>query len=136
MARTIAELPKGIRITDHISLGVLTKTFPLHQVKAVLAAQGKTCRGQRDLPSHVMVYYVIALALFMQVSYREELRCLLEGLAWLLGPSAVIKVTGKSGISQARRRLGWEALPQLHEEVVKPLPWKPRRGRGTDAGVW
>jgi len=29
MARTIAELPKGTRITDYISLGVLTKTFPL-----------------------------------------------------------------------------------------------------------
>jgi len=40
MARTMAELPKGTRITDYISVGVLTKTFPLSQVKAVLAAQG------------------------------------------------------------------------------------------------
>jgi hypothetical protein len=128
MARTIAELPKGTRITDYISLGVLTKTFPLHQVKAVLAAQGKTSRRQRDLPSHVMVYYVIALALFMQVSYREVLRCLLEGLAWVLGPRAVIKVTGKSGISQARRRLGWKVLQQLHEAVVKPLAVEATKG--------
>ena len=29
MARTIAELPKGSRITDHISLGVIAKYFPL-----------------------------------------------------------------------------------------------------------
>ena len=128
MARTIAELPKGTRITDYMSLGVLTKTFPLHQVKAVLAAQGKTSRRQRDLPTHVTVYYVIALALFMQVSYREVLRCLLEGLAWLLGPSAVMKVTGKSGISQARRRLGWEVRQQLHEEVVKPLAVEATKG--------
>lgn len=28
MARTLAELPKGARITDYISLGVLAKTFP------------------------------------------------------------------------------------------------------------
>ena len=85
MARTIAELPKGTRITDYISLGVLATTFPLPQVEAVLASQKKMSRRQRDLPAQVVVYYVIALALFMQVSYREVLRCLLEGLAWLRG---------------------------------------------------
>src|ERR1017187_9512830 len=128
MARTIAELPKGTRISDYISLGVLARTFPLAQVEAVLASQEKASRRQRDLPAHVVVYYVIALALFMQVSYREVLRCLLEGLAWLLGPSAVMKVTGKSGISQARRRLGWELLPQRHEALVKPLAVEATKG--------
>jgi len=38
----------------------------------------------------------------MQVSYREVLRCLLEGVKWLPGPEWEVKVTGKSGISQAR----------------------------------
>jgi hypothetical protein len=37
-----------------------------------------------------VVYYVIALALYMQSSYREVLRCLLEGVQWLLDPSATI----------------------------------------------
>jgi len=128
MAPTIAELPKGTRITDYISLGVLATTFPLRQVKAVLAAQKKTSRRQRELPAHVVVYYVIALALFMQVSYREVLRCLLEGLAWLLGPRAVVKITGKSGISQARTRLGWAVMQQLHDQVVKPVAVKDTRG--------
>ena len=128
MARTIAELPKGTRITDYISLGVLTTTFPLSQVRAVLAAQKKTSRRQRDLPAHVVVYYVIALALFMQVSYREVLRCLLEGLVWLLGPGQTVKITGKSGISQARSRLGWEVMQQLHDEVVKPLAVETTKG--------
>ena len=36
MARTIAELPKGSRITDYISLGVVAKTFPVATVKWVL----------------------------------------------------------------------------------------------------
>src|SRR5579875_575684 len=102
MARTIAELPKGTRITDYISLGVLTTTLPLSQVRAVLAAQNKASRRERDLPAHVVGYYVIALALFMQGCYREVLRCLLEGLAWSQGPGQAVKITGKSGISQAR----------------------------------
>jgi Insertion element 4 transposase N-terminal/Transposase DDE domain len=128
MARTIAELPKGTRITDYISLGVLTKTFSLDQVKAVLMSQGKASRRQRELPAHVVVYYVIGLALFMQVSYREVLRCLLEGLTWLWGPRQGLAVTGKSGISQARTRLGWPVMRQLHEEVVKPVAVKATKG--------
>ena len=128
MARTIAELPKGTRITDYLSLGVLATTFPLAQVEAVLASQKKTSRRQRDLPAQVVVYYVIALALFMQVSYREVLRCLLEGLAWLRGPRSGVKITGKSGISQARTRLGWAVLQQLHDEVVKPVAGKNTPG--------
>jgi len=128
MARTMAELPKGTRITDYISLGVLTRTVPVSRVKAVLAAQGRASQRQRELPAHVVVYYVICLALFMQVSYREVLRCLLEGLAWLLGPGAAVKVTGKSGISQARTRLGWEVMRQLHEEVVKPIAAQTTQG--------
>jgi hypothetical protein len=128
MARTVASLPPGSRITDYISLGVLTKTFPLDKVTAVVAAAGKTNRRQRDLPAPVVVYYVIALTLYMQVSYREVLRCLLEGIRWLLGPQSAVKIAGKSGISQARTRLGWEPLQQLHDQVVTPIAGKQTKG--------
>ena len=128
MARTVAVLPAGTRITDYISLGVITKAFPLTTVRAVLAASGKASLRERDLPAHVVVYYVIALALFMQASYREVLRCLLEGLQWLLDPARPLKVAGKSGISQARTRLGWEAMRQLHDAVVRPIALPTTRG--------
>lgn len=128
MARTVATLPEGSRVTDYISLGVIAKTFPVSKVHAVLAATGKASLRERDLPAHVVVYYVIALALYMQSSYREVLRCLLEGVQWLLGPSAMLKVAGKSGISQARTRLGWEPVRQLHDEVVKPIAVRTTRG--------
>ena len=121
MARTLAALPQGSRITDYVSLGVITKTFPLERVRSVLAATGKASLRERDLPAHVVVYYAIALALYMQSSYREVLRCLLEGLQWLMDPALTLRVAGNSGISQARTRLGWEPLRQLHDEVVKPI---------------
>src|SRR2546426_2783762 len=128
MARTIASLPEGSRITDYISLGVIAKTFPVSKIHAVLAATGAASVRQRDLPAHVVVYYVIALALYMQSSYREVLRCLLEGVQWLLDPSATIKVAGKSGISQARTRLGLEPVKKLYEAVVVPIAEKRTRG--------
>jgi len=36
MARTVASLPAGSRITDYISLGVVAKFFPREKVDAVL----------------------------------------------------------------------------------------------------
>src|ERR1039458_5460576 len=128
VARTVAELPAGARITDYISLGVITKTFPLSVIGPVLSKTGTASVRQRDLPAQVVVYYVIALALYMQSSYREVLRCLLEGVQWLSDPSVGVRVAGKSGISQARTRLGWEPLRQLHDELVKPVAVRSTRG--------
>ena len=128
MARTVAELPPGARITDYISLGVITKTFPLSVIGPVLLKTGTASVRQRDLPAQVVVYYVIALALYMQSSYREVLRCLLEAVQWLRDPSVGVRVAGKSGISQARTRLGWEPLRQLHDELVKPVAVRSTRG--------
>ncbi len=87
MARTSADLSTGTRITDYISLGVVTKSIPLSTVKSVLRSVQKLSRRERALPAHVVVYYVIALALYMQVAYREVLRCLLEGIQWLVNPN-------------------------------------------------
>jgi hypothetical protein len=94
----------------------------------VLSASGKASQRERDLPAHVVVYYAIALALYMQSSYREVLRCLLEGVQWLLDPGVRLKVAGNSGISQARTRLGWEVMRQLHDELVKPIAVASTKG--------
>jgi hypothetical protein len=128
MARTVASLPGGSRITDYISLGVVTRFFPRDQVDSILQQTGRSSVRERDLPAHVVVYYVIALALYMRSSYREVLRCLLEGVQWLLDPSVTVRVAGNSGISQARSRLGAEPLKQLYGAVVVPLAEKRTKG--------
>ena len=128
MARTVASLPAGSRITDYISLGVIARFFPLEKVRDALRQTDRVSIRERDLPAHVVVYYVIALALYMRCSYREVLRCLLEGVQWLLDPSAAVKVAGKSGISQARSRLGPEPLKKLYETMVAPIAGKQTKG--------
>ena len=70
MARKLAVLPKGARITDFISLGVIAKTFPPEKIREVLEATGRASVRQRALPAHVMMYFVVALALYMQSSAR------------------------------------------------------------------
>jgi hypothetical protein len=69
MPRTLAELPSGSRITDYISLGVLAKTFPSGKVQEILKRAGKASIRERDMPAHVVIYYVIALSLY---GYRQS----------------------------------------------------------------
>jgi hypothetical protein len=128
MARTVATLPAGARITDFVSLGVLADRFPLSKVHEVLEQTGRQSQRQRHLPAQVVVYYVIALALYMEVSYGEVLRCLLEGLEWLGLAVERIRCTGRSGISQARARLGAEPLRRLYEDLVGPIAQPQTRG--------
>lgn len=121
MARTSAGLPAGTRLTDHISLGVLTASFPIETVQEALLSTGRVSQRERALPAHVMMYYAIALALYADVSTREVLRCLLEGARWLGDPGAGVEPAGPSGISQARTRLGAAPLEELYRTVVEPV---------------
>src|SRR3954447_13001389 len=141
MARVPAGLPAGVRLSDHVSLGVIAGTFPIEEVRRILAETGKASERERDLPAHVMVYYAVALALYTTASTREVLRCLLEGLRWLWGAEAV-RVAGKSGISQARTRLG-EARPSRARPRggEAPLPrlserLAPRVATPATKGAW
>ncbi len=113
MARTTAGLPAGSGIADFIILGVLVRTFPAAKVHEVLASCGRSSVRRRDLPAHVVVSYVIALGLYMNCSCREALRCLLEGLQWLRETATRLKTASKSGISQARTRLGSEPMRRI-----------------------
>jgi hypothetical protein len=121
-------LPAGSRISDYISVGVIATFFPADKVREVLRQTHRESIRERDLPAHVVVYYVMALALYMRSSAREVLRCLLEGVQWLLDPSTKVRVAGDSGISQARSRLGAEPLKQLYEGVVGPIATESTKG--------
>jgi len=96
----------------------------------VLEETSKQSKRIRQLPAHVMVYYVVAMALYMNVAYEEVLRCLVEGLEWLGEPAERLRKTGRSAISQARARLGSEPMKRIFHEVVTPI------GTNQSKGVW
>lgn len=121
MPRSAANLGAGIRLSDHISLGVLSARFPRETVHEVLATTGRASQRQRDLPAHMMVYYAIALSLYPEVSTREVMRCLIEGFRWLGDTRADVEPAAKSGISQARSRLGAAPLECLYRRTVAPI---------------
>jgi hypothetical protein len=109
------------RLSDHISIGVLTRVFPPELVDQVVAEAGRSERRQRLLPARVVVYYVLGLALYSSSSYEEVIRMLVEGLSWASGWRQPWSVPTKGALSQARSRLGSEPLRALFERVAVPL---------------
>jgi hypothetical protein len=113
-----------------MSMGVLASKIPRSEVERALLDTRRESKRIRQLPAHVMVYFVVALALYMDVAYEEVLRCLVEGLEWLGEPATRVRNTGRSAISQARTRLGSEPLEMLFRRLARPL------GESGSRGVW
>ena len=120
MSGKAATLQSGVRLADYLSTGLLARLCPPDKVAAALSACGRQSQRQRDLPAHATAYYVMALALYQGVNYSEVLRVVTEGMQ-MLGDDAVRPDVGKSGISAARTRLGWQAMAHLAGQVLTPL---------------
>jgi hypothetical protein len=126
------ESRKGIEKISNSSLvniGSFIRQYPSKRVREILKKTKKASRRERALPAHIVFYYVIALALFANESYREILRWMMEGLQWTgRRRTALKKLPVKSAITQARQRLGIEPLKAIYEEFVKPIATLKTKG--------
>ena len=109
------------RLSDHVALGVLTRTFPPDLVDAVVRETGRGEQRHRLLPARLVVYYVLAMALFSSEGYEEVMRSLVEGLSWESGWRQRWTVPSQPAISQARARLGVEPMAELFRQGCVPL---------------
>src|SRR5882724_9005465 len=106
VARTKAGLGSGIRLTDFISLGVLGRFIPVELVRSVLGQLGRQSIRQRDLPAEALVYYIVALGFYGGVSCDEVLRCLSEGIEWVMGQGARDTACGQIGDLPGQAQIG------------------------------
>jgi hypothetical protein len=111
---------------ERAGIGVLAEAFPLEKIRAILKATDREGRRKRLLPPSMMVYYIIALGLFVGVGCREVLRRLLDGAGWIWPER--IQIATDSAITQARQRLGCEPIETLYNEAVGPIARKSTRG--------
>jgi hypothetical protein len=109
------------RLSDLVSVGVLTRVFPPGLVDEVIAEAGRTEQRNRTLPARVMAYFAIGMALYSEGSYEDVLSQLTDGLAWTSGWADSYNPPSKSAIFQARQRLGAEPIAALFARVAKPL---------------
>jgi Insertion element 4 transposase N-terminal len=121
MTRAGAGAGSGV-LTDWISLGVLASSVPRDVVDEAVGAAGRGARraGGR-LPPHVMVYFVMALALFAGEDY-EEVAARLAGTLQVWGCwDDGWEVPTSGGITQARKRLGPEPMAGVFGQVAVPV---------------
>jgi hypothetical protein len=118
------------RLSDLVSVGVLTRVFPPGLVDEVIAGAGRTEQRHRVLPARVMAYFSIGMALYSEGSYEDVLAQLTDGLSWASGWQELYSPPSKSAIFQARARLGSEPLAALFERVAQPI------GGEATPGVW
>ena len=108
------------RIPDLISLGFLAAFCPPSTVDAILRETGRLEQRSRLLPSRLVVYYVLAMAMYSSEGYREVYRLLVEGLRFG-DPPLPITVPRESAFSKARERVGSAPLRKLFDETALPM---------------
>ncbi len=118
----------GHRLGDTLSLAVISKVIPFDKIQDVLSRTNKHSQRIRLLPSHIVIYYIIAFGFYSESSSREVLRFLLDSIKHLLPKGQSIPVACKSGISQARSRIGDKPLRLLYDEIVKPIATSCTKG--------
>jgi Insertion element 4 transposase N-terminal/Transposase DDE domain len=137
----------GVAVTEGVpelvGLGVLTWVYPPDVVDRVVAACERTEQRRRLLPARLVVYFVLALALFSPAPYLEVLRHLVQGLREL-GRWGAWRVPAKSSLFRARERLGATPLRVLFAATARPLAtaatpgafWRGLRLLAVDGTCW
>ncbi|MFF4229100.1 IS4 family transposase [Streptomyces sp. NPDC001820] len=97
-------------------LGVLTRWVPPSLVDEVVRAADRKERRVRLLPARVVVYFVLAMALFTDCGYRGVWAALTAGL-----PGPLVPDPSTAALRQARRRLGTAPLALLFDRLRGPL---------------
>jgi hypothetical protein len=122
--RRVVRVAAGAFAPGH--LGELTRIVPFEMVDAVLAETGTTQRRVRDLPSRVVVYLLLAAALFADLGYGQVWARMIAGLGGHGGVSVAVPTAG--ALAKARRRVGVAPLRALFDLLRGPAAGVSMRG--------
>jgi len=137
----------GRALTDFVSLGVLASRVPRDAVDDAVEATGRQARRRGGkLPPHVVVYLVMALALFSDEDYEEVAERLTGALRDWGSWDERWEPPTKGAVTQARQRLGPEPMAELFSQVAEPVagmeaegaflgPWRLMSVDGTEFDV-
>jgi Insertion element 4 transposase N-terminal/Transposase DDE domain len=109
-------------------IGELTRIVPFEMVDAALCETNSVQQRVRDLPSRVVVYLLLAAALFADLGYTQVWARMIAGLGGL-----PVAVPTPAALAQARRRIGVSPLRALFDLLRGPaagLSVKGARWRG------
>jgi transposase IS4-like protein/DDE family transposase len=117
-------------LTDAVGIGTLTRLVPRELVDEVVVSLGRKELRKNKLPARVMVYFVMAMALFYGDGYEEVMRKLAAGLQYLGTWRREWTMPSPGGLCQARQRLGPDVMRELYERLSAPCAMR------STAGAW
>jgi len=104
-------------------LGELTRIVPFEMVDAALTQTGRLQQRIRDLPSRVVIYLLLAAALFEDCGYRGVWARLTAGLTGI-----EVATPTPAALAAARRRVGAAPLTALFDLLAGPAAGPATRG--------
>jgi len=121
MPRKPMSAPQVSEMMKELSLASIMQVITQRKVQEALAATATASKRNRLLPAPMVVYLVVMLAFYAEVSVRENLGILLDHLRALFGRERVKKRPADSAVSKARQRLGAKPLGWLFAAVARPV---------------
>jgi hypothetical protein len=115
-------------LVDAIGIGTLTRLVPRELVDEIVLSAGRKEIRRNKLPARVMVYFVMAMALFYGDSYEEVMRKLADGLDYMGTWRREWEMPSPSGLCHARQRLGAEVVREIYERVAAPCAMRSTKG--------
>ncbi|MFF0387376.1 IS4 family transposase [Kitasatospora sp. NPDC004615] len=112
--------PTDIRPAERAALGILTRAFPPELVDQVLIDCGRVEQRSRLLPARVVVYFVLAMAMFADLGYPDVAQLLVNELERERWWPRARQLPTPAAIGRARLRLGPEPLRRLFERTCPP----------------
>jgi hypothetical protein len=114
---------------DQVSLGVLVAAVPRDVIDVAVAVCGVADkRSGGKLPAHVVAYLTMAMSLFPDDDYEEVAARVTGSLSAWGCWNAAWSVPTASGITQARKRLGRDVMPEIFEGVARAVATSDTRG--------
>jgi len=111
----------SLSVGDYFAISQVFQVISRDNIEAALCASDRSNRRDGNFPDYLVVYYVIFMALFMELSYAHVLKKIGEVLEKLDGFDRKVATVSASAITQARQRIGKAPLKALFDLVAKPL---------------
>jgi hypothetical protein len=127
MAFSIQPLADDSKFSHALRFAVLEQVCPRDLVSELLTKCHAWGKRERSLNQLVVVYYVIALALFRRLNLAEVLGHLVRGLRWLWS-NPCLPLPTAAALVYRRRQLGTPVMRHLFRRVCRPMASKQTRG--------
>lgn len=106
---------------DCFAVGELLRIVPRELVDQALSCSNREKRRERSFPDHVVVYFVILMGLYLNLSYVSVMERLSKALSWLNLGSDKLAELSEPAIAMARQRVGADPLRELFRIFAQPI---------------